>query len=79
MDSAFQKQQFDIILANINKHIIEANMDALTQIGKPGGLLLLSGLLIEDQSDILKLAMQKGWNFKKAQPLNGWVSLLFSK
>jgi ribosomal protein L11 methyltransferase len=75
--SAMQKEQYDIVLANVNRHIIEANMDELTQIGKPGGILVLSGLLIEDQLDIVKLAASKGWIFQEAQPLDGWVSLLF--
>jgi ribosomal protein L11 methyltransferase len=75
--SAMQKEQYDIVLANVNRHIIEANMDELTQIGKPGGILVLSGLLIEDQLDVVKLAASKGWIFQEAQPLDGWVSLLF--
>ncbi len=79
VESALQKEQYDIVLANVNRHIIEANMDELTQIGKPGGILVLSGLLTEDQSDIIKLTQSKGWQFKEAQPLNGWVSLLFNK
>jgi ribosomal protein L11 methyltransferase len=77
VESALQKEQYDIVLANVNRHIIEANMDELTQIGKPGGILVLSGLLSEDQSDIIKLTQSKGWQFKESQPLNGWVSLMF--
>ena len=77
--SALQDEQFDIVLANVNRHIIEANMDELTQIGKPGGILVLSGLLIEDQSDIVELATSKGWQFQEAQPLNGWVSIMFNR
>jgi ribosomal protein L11 methyltransferase len=77
--SALQKEQYDIVIANVNRHIIEANMDELTQIGNAGGKLVLSGLLSEDQSDIIKLASSKGWQFQEAQPLNGWVSLLFNK
>jgi ribosomal protein L11 methyltransferase len=79
VESALQKAHFDIVLANVNKHIIEANMDALTQIGNPGGILVLSGLLTEDQSDIIKLTKSKGWQFQEAQPLNGWVSLMFNR
>lgn len=79
VESALQKAQYDIVLANVNRHIIEANMDELTQIGKPGGTLVLSGLLIEDQSDIIGLASSKGWIFQAAQPLNGWVSLMFNR
>ncbi|MGI9138030.1 MAG: 50S ribosomal protein L11 methyltransferase, partial [Sediminibacterium sp.] len=76
--SAIQNQTFDIVLANVNRHIIEANMLALTQAGKKGGQLILSGLLIEDQEDMINLAMEHGWNFIKSKPLNGWVSLLFN-
>ena len=79
VESALQQQQYDIIIANVNRHIIEANMDELTMIGKTGGILILSGLLTEDQSDMINLAASKGWNFQIAQPLNGWVSLLFNR
>jgi ribosomal protein L11 methyltransferase len=79
VESALQKQQYDIVLANVNRHIIEANMDELTLIGKPDGILVLSGLLIEDQSDIVKLASSKGWKLHQIQPLNGWVSILFNR
>ena len=77
VDSAYQDHQFDIILANVNRHIIEANMQELTQVAHLESELILSGLLIEDQEDMIKLATEKGWSFVKSQPLNGWVSLLF--
>lgn len=79
VESAIQNAQFQVILANVNRHIIEANMGALTQVGLPGGHLVLSGLLIEDQQDMIKLAAKNGWNFIKTQPLNGWVSILFNR
>ena len=77
--SALQKVQFDIVLANVNRHIIEANMDELTLASKPGGILILSGLLIDDQSDMIVLANSKGWQLQEAQPLDGWISLLFNR
>jgi ribosomal protein L11 methyltransferase len=77
--SALQKEQYDIVLANVNRHIIEANMEELTLTSKPGGILVLSGLLIEDQLDMIELAGSKSWIFQEAQPLDGWVSLLFNR
>jgi ribosomal protein L11 methyltransferase len=77
--SALQKNQYDIVLANVNRHIIEANMEELTLTSKPGGILVLSGLLIEDQLDMIELAGSKSWIFQEAQPLDGWVSLLFNR
>jgi ribosomal protein L11 methyltransferase len=76
--SALQNAQFDIILANVNRHIIEANMLELTLVAHPKSQLILSGLLIEDQQDMIELASKNGWIFVKSQPLNGWVSILFN-
>ena len=77
VESAYQDKKFDIIIANVNRHIIEANMLELTQLTLPGSVLVLSGLLIEDQTDMIELANNNGWKFQKSRPLNGWVSLLF--
>ena len=79
VESAIQNDHFDIILANVNRHIIEANMLELTQAGVAGGQLVLSGLLIEDQADMIHLATQNGWNFLSQKQRNGWISLLFNR
>jgi ribosomal protein L11 methyltransferase len=79
VNSAIQPRVFDIIIANVNRHIIEANMKELSQVSNSSSILILSGLLIEDQEDMIQLAFQNNWQFKQAQPLNGWVSLLFNK
>jgi ribosomal protein L11 methyltransferase len=79
VESAAQNEHFDIILANVNRHIIEANMLALTAASKKGGQLVLSGLLIEDQSDMISLAAENGWNFISQKQRNGWICLLFDR
>ena len=79
VNSAIQARHFDIIIANVNRHIIEANMEELSQVSNSNSILILSGLLIEDQEDMLKLASKNNWQCMQAQPLNGWVSLLFNK
>lgn len=79
VESAIQNEQFDIVLANVNRHIIEANMEELTQAGKQGGELILSGLLIEDQQDMMELAAKNGWKYQTHKTMNGWISLLFNR
>ena len=79
VDTAFQPRDFDMIIANVNRHIIEANLEALTQVSNSNSTLILSGLLIEDQDDIISLAQKNNWQFIQSQPLDGWVSLLFNK
>jgi ribosomal protein L11 methyltransferase len=79
VNSAIQPRDFDIIIANVNRHIIEANMEELSNVSNSNSILIISGLLIEDQEDMIKMASRNDWQFKLAQPLNGWVSLLFNK
>ncbi len=77
--SAFQSRTFDIILANVNRHIIEANMEELTKVSKIDSQLVLSGLLIEDQLDMINLVTQNRWSFLNIKQKEGWISLLFDK
>jgi ribosomal protein L11 methyltransferase len=74
-DTANVLQQFDIILANINRNIIEDNFQWLAQNLKPGSTLLLSGLLTEDEQPILKLI--EACNLKHFNTLNrsGWIAI----
>ncbi len=77
--SAIQNRTFDIILANVNRHIIEANMIELTKVSTNHSQLILSGLLVEDQKDMIELAHQNGWNYLNNKQMNGWISLLFDR
>ena len=45
-------QTFDIILANINKHVLLRELAAMRQQLKAGGVIVMSGLLHEDLEDI---------------------------
>jgi len=42
----------DIILANINKHVILSEIGVMVQHCKPGGQILISGLLQSDEADL---------------------------
>lgn len=46
------QQPFDIILANINRHVILDNLASLKRLLKKEATLLVSGLLKEDREDI---------------------------
>lgn len=79
VETAQQDQQFDIVIANVNRHIIEANMEALSYAGKPHSELILSGLLIEDRNDMIHLAQDYGWTYQTHKIMNGWISMYFSR
>lgn len=77
-DTLPQTGSFDIILANINKNVILEHLPGLKAILAEGGILLLSGLLAEDESEIrvkaASLALKPGGIAEK----NKWISLSFS-
>jgi len=74
-DTANVLQQFNIILANINRHIIEANFQALTQNLKAGGTLLLSGLLTEDEQPIVQQLKALGMKDIHTLHRSGWIAI----
>ena len=55
-DKPFTETGFDIVLANINKNIITDNFQNIVSALNTTATLLLSGLLVADESDILQLA-----------------------
>jgi ribosomal protein L11 methyltransferase len=77
VSTAESNTQYQLILANINKHIIIENISYLEQALAKGGTILLSGLLVEDQSDILKLGQDLGWKHQLTTQRNGWIMLQF--
>lgn len=71
--------QFEIILANINKNVIFANAEILTDSLLPKGDLLVSGLLQEDQSDIKSLFTQLGLTYLTTVNKAQWIAMHFRK
>jgi ribosomal protein L11 methyltransferase len=70
---------FDIVLGNINKHILLEQMQGISGLAAKGGIVLLSGLLAEDESDIVSLASCFKLQFEKKTEKNGWIALFFRK
>lgn len=67
----------DVILANINKHIILANFESLKKLLNKDGLLLISGILKEDENDIVIRANQLGLKLVTILERNGWLCIRF--
>ncbi|MFX8565855.1 50S ribosomal protein L11 methyltransferase, partial [Acinetobacter baumannii] len=73
-----EKQQFDVVLANINNHIILDNQVFLAQNVVIGGTLLLSGLLQEDENEVVNGFVQRGFLHQKTIDLKGWIAIKLS-
>lgn len=70
-------RQFDIILANINKHILLAHGASMAAATNDSGTWLLSGLLEADEPEMLQMAASFGLNHLHTLKRNGWIALQF--
>jgi len=66
---------FDLILANINRHVLLATMPNLAAILQPGGTLLMSGLLESDEPVMRQAAERAGLRLAPPQSRDGWILL----
>jgi ribosomal protein L11 methyltransferase len=70
---------FDIILANINKHVIVSQLGIMGQQLAPGGVILLSGLLMDDIEDIENEAVKNNLSVTLRMTKGGWICLQSEK
>ena len=78
VDNANLNKKFNIIIANINKNIILDNLAFLAEATVPGGVVLLSGLLVEDEPEIESACAALGWKHQVTRTRNNWIALHYS-
>jgi len=72
-----KEDNFDIIIANIQKTIlIEICNDIKARI-KSGGILILSGLLYVDEEDILHIYNTAGFSKIETLQMEEWIAIVF--
>ena len=72
-------EKFEVVLANINKNILLAEMENIAGGITNSGIALLSGLLIADEDDIVLHAKNYGLFLYKKLTQKGWIALAFNK
>ena len=70
---------FDVVLANINKHVIVDQLPALEQQLWHGGVILLSGLLEDDYKDIEKEAVINKLSISVRMTKGAWICVRTEK
>ena len=78
-DKGLPPIETDIILANINRHILLQYMSDIYANVKPGGSIIMSGLLSEDRPIIVHEAEKTGLTFASFRELNNWIAIVFNK
>lgn len=75
----FEGKTFDIILANINRHVLLEKAEELKTYLKSEGSLLMSGILDSDRKKILTAYENAGFTLVKENQREEWCCFLFSK
>jgi len=71
-------QMYDVILANINRHVILDSLSTLNTMLDSGGKLLISGILIEDKELVHNAATAEGFKIEKTIQRNNWICSLLT-
>jgi ribosomal protein L11 methyltransferase len=74
-----QNDHFDVVLANIHREVILADMAAYVRVLKPKHLLFLSGLQAADESLIVNHALGLNLKHLKTETVDGWLMILLEK
>lgn len=73
------KSSYQIVLANINTHVLLAEMHLYFGLLETNGLLFLSGFYEKDQPQIEEKTHELGLTLEKQTTKNNWVALVLKK
>lgn len=66
---------YDVILANINRHVILDSLAELRRKLTAGGSLLLSGILLADEELVMAAVVEQGFRLTTRSEREGWLCL----
>ncbi len=73
------KKTFDVILANINRNVLLADIPTYSGVMNKNGILFLSGFYKEDLEQITNTALKNGLEFVSCTTKNNWTAAQFQK
>lgn len=71
--------QYDLIIANIQRNVLIEQMPLYARLSKPGSRLWLSGIMEHDKEAIMKCAIENNFRFIKDKIQSPWVLLIAEK
>ena len=69
--------EFAIVMANINRNILLADMESMVDVLMPGGSLIISGFYQSDEEILVAKAEQLGLKLQSSSVEDDWASLSF--
>lgn len=71
------REQSDLLIANINRNILLADMSRFALAVRPGGKMILSGFYLADVPVLKQAAAQQGFSLTETESEGEWAMLLF--
>ena len=71
--------RFDLLLANINRNVLLADMSAYNHVLKASGRILMSGFFPSDLDQLKDRATEINWRFISSTERDGWCCALWEK
>jgi ribosomal protein L11 methyltransferase len=72
-----QPSEYDLILANINRNVLIKYAELFPEFLKPGGKIILSGLLLRDEVQIHQVYQKAGFSLVEKNAKKDWLMLVF--
>ncbi|MEO5889717.1 MAG: 50S ribosomal protein L11 methyltransferase [Ferruginibacter sp.] len=79
MDIVPATEQFHIILANINLNVIILNLSLIVSASLPGAIILLSGILKENEATLISAVKSAGLNYLSTLQRGDWIAVVAKK
>jgi len=70
---------WDVVAANLFSQVLIQAADAISAAVRPGGMLILSGILLIQEKEVVRTFKERGFAFQKAVRKGKWVSLQAQK
>jgi ribosomal protein L11 methyltransferase len=71
------EEDFDLVLANIQKNILLLTSEKIKAKLKKNGIVVLSGLLLKDETEIISHYQSIGFKLMEKKVMNDWIAVVF--
>ena len=71
-----KSSEYDLIMANINRNVLIKYADLFAELLKDNGKLILSGLLLHDEPEMLRIYYQAGFVLVQKNAIKDWLLLV---
>jgi len=75
--SIIPEEDFDLVLANIQKNILLSISEKIKAKLKKNGIVILSGLLLKDETEIINHYQSIGFKIKEKKVMDEWIAIVF--